>query len=179
MNMTQADELGATYDDAFDSIKRSLANLQRQTSAALMAEFPDREYLSVQAERLRLELESEAVEAVEVNVLVDDKQITIVSQPTGVTVNVEIVDKNSLCVLTVGADMPLAVDNLATSPITSSHSARNAWGAWASAPVHIQGYPAGTICALESAPRLWTDQDEAELKAVARTISNTIEEWAK
>lgn len=168
--------LANNFNEAYDAVRAQVEDLQRQISAGLMAGFPDRDFFSQTAESLRVVLGSESVE---VNVLLAGKQITIVSQPSGTIINVAVPDRESLCVLTVGADVPLAVSNISDSPIATTHPAKGVWEAWASAPVRINGHSAGTICALEVDPREWTEDEELELRKAARVIAKRVEEWAK
>lgn len=168
--------LGHNYDAAYHSIKEQLNDLRRQTAAVLLAEFPDRDILVKHAESLRESLGSDGVE---VNVLMKGRQFTIISMPSGTTVETSYPDESSLCALSVGADMPLAIRNGHKSSITAGHPMLSTWSAWAAAPVHIQGYAAGTVCALEGEPRDWNQDDERELQRIAEIISSTVEDWAE
>lgn len=153
-------------------VRASLEDTRRHWVAYMLAQYPDRELLGVIANTARA---SVSAEAVEINALYDRRQITVASAPPRPRTIVG--DQNSLCVLTVGAGRPLAVDDIRHDRFLDHHSARKSWGAWASAPLVIQGHVAGTICALEHHEREWTRQDEQVLTYVAGQLSVEIERW--
>lgn len=172
--MVDANILGHTYDEAYASVEDSVSKLQRTISAAIFSMFPDRDYLTVQAGEAQHKL---GAESVEVNVILDGKQLTIVAMPDG-QVEVSIDDTDSLCVLVAGRNETLKIDNIQNSLIPKDHNAYKAWGSWIAAPIRVGGFAGGTICALEKKPRQWSPTDEALLEQVAERISDEVSRWS-
>jgi GAF domain-containing protein len=50
-------------------------------------------------------------------------------------------------------------------------------GSWLSHPIHVQGAPAGSICALQREARAWTAAEAEALRNAASQISEAVEEW--
>lgn len=173
--MRELHELAPTYDTAYDSIKEQVNSLRRELSAMLMAEYPDKDFLVQQAELLQGATQADAVQ---VNVILHDKQLTIVSQPNSETVTVTIDARNSLCVFTVSGDEPMTISDIRHDPFLEEHPGKDLWGAWASVPVIIAGQSAGTVCTFDNDSRVWTPEDEAMLQRVADSISKAVNEWA-
>ena len=171
-HMEQAHGLAESYEDALAAFRTSLEDARRHWVAYMVTQYPHRDALQVIADAAR---NTVGARAVEINAIYDGHQVTLASSPDGLSGNCEQAD--SLCVLTVGAGRPLAVDDIAHDPFTEHHAARHRWGAWASVPLIVNGSAAGTICALESTGRSWTEADQSALNHMAGQLSAEIECW--
>lgn len=83
----------------------------------------------------------------------------------------------SFCHLVVAADGPLIVTDAATDARVNDISSvtRMGIGAWAGYPIHAPGGQVlGTICAVDTAPRAWNDQEVRTLATLARAITGEI-----
>lgn len=174
--MTNAEDLGKTYREAYDELSPSVERLQRTLMASIMAMYPDREELAVTADFLRDEL---GVDAIHVNVILPKKQLTIVSRPDQATEIKEIPLDSSLCVLTVSVNKPLYVSDIRESEFMKDHPAKDMWGTWASAPVRLNAQPVGTVCALDDEAREWSTEDQMLIEASARIIETQVTDWLK
>jgi GAF domain-containing protein len=174
--MSNAEDLAKTYREAYDELSPSVERLQRTLMASIMAMYPNREELAVTADFLRDEL---GVDAIQVNVILPTKQLTIVSRPDQATEIKEIPLDSSLCVLTTSVDRPLYVDDIRNSEFLKDHPAKDDWGTWASAPVRLNAQPVGTVCALDEEAREWSTEDQMLIEASARIIETQVTDWLK
>lgn len=174
--MTNAELLGKTYRQAYDELSPSVEKLQRTLMASIMAMYPNREELAVTADFLREEL---GVDAIQVNVILPTKQLTIVSCPDKATEIKEIDLDNSLCVLTTSVDRPLYINDIRNSEFLKDHPAKDVWGTWASAPVRLNSQPVGTVCALDDEAKEWSTEDQMLIEASARIIETQVTDWLK
>lgn len=175
--MSRAEDLGPTYHQAFDDLSDSVQKLQRTIMASVMTMYPNRDELSVAADFLRDEINADAIQ---VNVILSGKQLTIVSAPDGTTSVTEIPIDNSLCVLTVGANTPLHIDNLKENKfLTGQAQSTGDWGSWASAPIRLNNQPVGAVCALGDEPREWSKEDEMLIQATCTIIEKQVTDWLK
>lgn len=168
--------VGTDFDAALEILQSRLDDVKRGVAAVLMIEFPDRDALSVRAQKLREDL---GVDSVEVNVITAEHQVTIVAAPRGTHAELRANREDSLCVLVVGTDQPLFVSDTLHDKLTEDHAAADLWAAWASAPVHVTGCPAGAVCALKAEPRVWTPEEEQIIQDAADDIGAMISEWVE
>jgi len=170
--MTQVHDLGESYDEVLAKFRASLDDTRRHWAAYMLAQYPDRQVLHVVADAARAAI---GAKEVEINAVYKGRQVTVASAPAQARRVVR--QENSLCVLAAGTGWPLAIDDIAHDPITQHHVARKTWGSWASVPLIIQGYVAGTICALEEHRRTWSQREEKAMAVLASQISAEIEDW--
>ena len=177
ITMKPASEIAETFTDAYELASVELHNLARTVNAALMLMYPNRDLLVGVAHEVKTSLNSASVE---VNVLVNGKQCTLVAMPNRDQVIVSIRDRDSLCVLTVLAGEALKVDDINHEKFLEDHSVKEGpWGSWCSVPIELNGVVVGTVCALEEDARTWDDKDEKVLQHAAEIISKTVENWAR
>ncbi len=172
--MTNAEDLGKTYREAYDELSPAVERLQRTLMASIMAMYPNRDELAVTADFLRDEL---GVDAIQVNVIMPTKQLTIVSRPDQATEVKEIPLDSSLCVLTTSVNRPLYVNDVKNSEFLKDHPAKDDWGTWASAPVRLNAQPVGTVCALDDEAHEWTQEEQMLIEASARIIETQVTDW--
>lgn len=173
--MAQMHDAVDDFSAALAELKADIYDVQRHASAYTLSEFPDRTALNEQAALARRSLHADAVE---INAIYNNHQITIGGAPS-VNEPVSIMAPDSLCVITVGVGHALAVNDIANDPITKGHATVGMWASWASAPVYVHGFIAGTVCALEARrPRIWTMHDQSMLEFIAANVTHLVEEWA-
>ncbi|MFF4415721.1 PP2C family protein-serine/threonine phosphatase [Streptosporangium sp. NPDC001559] len=83
----------------------------------------------------------------------------------------------SLCHLVVAADEPLIVTDAAADPRVNDISSitRMGIGAWAGYPIHApDGQVLGTVCAVDTVPRAWNEQEIRTLATLARAVTGEI-----
>lgn len=171
-HMKQAHDVAETYEQAMAKFSATLDDARRHWAAYMLTEFPDREALLEAAARACQQLSAEAVQ---VNVIYGGRQVTIASVP--VSPRRVIPSRNSLCVLTVGAGRPLAIDDIESDPITRHHVVRKQWGSWASVPICVDGFPVGTICALDHDAREWVTADQEVMEQIAVDLTKKVQSW--
>lgn len=174
--MKQLSELGEHYDDTFLDIRAKVKELQREMSAMMLADYPNRDLIVTEAEALQNDM---GADEIWINVLLEGKQITIVAQPDGSIVSTFLDEEQSLCVFVVGTDEPLAVDNIKEDPFLEGKEIVEKYGSWASVPLTVVGQTAGAVCALNAEPHAWTDEDQDKLERISSRISRIINEWAE
>lgn len=179
--MKELTELGADdFPTTFDSVLDEINNLQRNLSALVLTQYPNRDVLLREAQYL---LRSLGASHVQVNAILDDTQFSLITIPVdeGQLPTVEMIKcEDSLCVLTVGYDQPLSMTDIQHSPFLADHETQavGRWKSWASAPIHVGGYAAGTVCALEDTkPRRWDRTDEEALRRAAHVIGERVSAW--
>ena len=172
--MENADTKDEVYEDVYADLGDSVNRLQRTLMASILAMYPNRDELASFTETLCDDI---GADAIQVNVILPGKQLTIVSTPDGATTVREIPSQDSLCVLTVSENQPMKIDDMKKSPFLKNHSSKDAWGAWCSAPIRINMQPVGTVCALMGKSRKWTKEDEAMLVATAKSVETTVLDW--
>lgn len=167
---------GKTYDEVFGKYNESLGGLARSVNAALMTMYPHKEFLTKVSKDA---VEALDVESVEINTIINGKQITLIGMPDGRTL-VKIRDRESLCVLSVGVGEPLAIEDIKKDPFLEGHPAQEGpWESWLSAPVFINHTPVGTVCALGTEPKRWTDEDRVALEGFAKVVGTEVEKWSR
>ena len=171
--MEQAHGLAETYEEAMAKFRASLVDTRRHWLAYTLTQYPHRDVLQVVAETARHTVNSDAVE---INAIYDDRQVTVALSPDGP--HATILAGDSLCALTVASGRPLAVDDIKHDHFLEHHSAPStAWGSWASAPLTIQGHVVGSLCALERHERSWAVEDERVLTSLADELGAEIGRW--
>lgn len=173
--MPAIETLGVTYDDAFADVSDSLAGLERAVNAALLTIYPERGVLENVASSARTRTNSDAVE---VNALVKGKQITLVAEP-GQPVRATVRDRDSLCVLSVGNDEMLWANDIKNSEMLKDHSVVGKWGAWLSAPIRVNRFPVGSVCALQDTARVWSEEDKQVVDELAKVVGDAVENWSR
>lgn len=166
------DVVGEDYDAAIAGLRGSIGNMQRLLAGVWMLQYPDTRFLKETAKTLRRSLGSAAVE---VNIITEDEQLTIVAEPGRTSVTVTPIHE-SLCVLVAGNNQPLQVSDLRHDPIAKNVSKR--WSSWCSVPLHVNGQAIGSVCGLEEErPRVWSELDEALLNQTAVWIGQAVDDW--
>jgi GAF domain-containing protein len=103
--------------------------------------------------------------------LLDDKRQFLASavRPGGVDGPREGPASASYCQHVVAADDVLVVENALTDPLVSDNVAttRDGVRAYLGVPIRKDGYPLGSFCVVDTAPRQWTDGDLAVLQQLA------------
>lgn len=176
--MSNVETLGVNYDEAFTNVSEPLAGLERAVNAALLTLFPDRDMLAAVAVDAKQRID---VDGIEVNAIVRGKQITLVAEP-GQPMRITIRDKDSLCVLTVGANKTLWIEDIKNSEFLDAHGLSDdsaKWGAWASAPIRVFSSPVGTVCAVNREAREWSEEDKQVLESLAKLVGDAVENWSK
>ena len=173
--MNTAKRLGKNHKEAYDYVAESVNNLERTINAALFTMYPERSDFANEANTA---LELLGADAVEVNAMLKNKQITLVVQPGGVT-SIEMRDSDSICVLTVGSGESQHVSDAGEDDFYDGHLARTKWSAWCSSPVKVNGFSIGAMCALETEPRDWTDSDVRVVERGAGIIGQIVEDWVR
>lgn len=167
--------MGEDYDKSLDSVFAEVRDMQRNLVALVLTQYPDR---SLFVSAARDVMRSTGCRAVQVNAIMQDQQFILVNYPDEIAKTSVIPCEDSLCVLTVGFDQPLSLTDIKGSPWLGDHDASHKWASWASAPIHIDGYAAGTVCALESDhPRRWNTADESVLRDAAQVIGDSVSRW--
>ena len=168
------------FQEAYEEVQDRLDNLARSVNAALMTMYPDR---GLYAEVSREALEELNTSAVEVNVIVGGKQWTMIHIPGGGTAITRIRDIESFCVLPVGYDKTMSTPNVEEDDFFAEHFQKDNpdrdWKAWCSAPIRVNGSPVGTVCALDSEVRDWSDEEAAVLQRASKLIGKAVEGWAE
>jgi len=171
-SMVQVHDLGESYDEVLAKFRASLDDTRRHWAAYMLAQYPDRAVLQVVADAARAAVHAKEVQ---INAVYKGRQVTVASAPAKPRRVIR--EEDSLCALTAGTGWPLAIDDIAHDPITVHHAARQLWGSWASVPLNIQGYVAGTICVLEEGERSWTQREQKALAVLADQVSAEVEDW--
>lgn len=177
--MKELTELGQDeFVESFDSVLDSINDLQRNLSALVLTQYPDRNLLLREAEFV---LKSVKCSHVQINAIMQDSQFSLVTFPQGDFPTIlRVRCDDSLCVLTVGFDQPLSLTDISNSPYLTNNKAQDEgiWKSWASAPIHVGGYAAGTVCALEeNRSRRWSRVDEEALRRAAHVIGERVSSW--
>ncbi|WP_019927366.1 GAF domain-containing SpoIIE family protein phosphatase [Nocardia sp. BMG111209] len=84
---------------------------------------------------------------------------------------------DSFCYFPVGTNGPFVVEDAANDPRTAGHPAIGPWGvgAWAGCPIQSpEGYPIGSMCVIDAAPRAWKAEDLDILALLTRAVSNEV-----
>jgi serine phosphatase RsbU (regulator of sigma subunit) len=84
---------------------------------------------------------------------------------------------DSFCYFPVGMNAPFIVEDADKDPRTAGHPAIGPWGvgAWAGFPiVTSDGQPIGSMCVIDPAPRVWTEQELETLAILARAVSSEV-----
>lgn len=170
--MIQVHDLGDSYDEVLAKFRESLDDTRRHWVAYMLSEYPHRDVLQVIADTARRTVSAKEAE---INALYAGRQVTIVSCPPMARRIIRAED--SLCALSAASGRPLAIDDIEHDPITKGHAARKKWGSWASVPITIHGYVAGTLCVLEDHERGWTKGEETALTYMATQLSAEVESW--
>lgn len=173
--MKQLSDLAPTFEDGFEDIQKQVKSMRRELAAVLMAQYPDREFILSQVDKLQGSL---GADETQVNVVLHDRQITIVSKPGEIAVSVEVPSTSSLCIYTVAGDETLVISDIQSNEFMASHPCRSAWGSWVSAPIKVAGQSAGTVCVLDKEARVWTEEEAVQLEQIAQSISDAVNKWA-
>lgn len=167
--------VGEDYEAAIAGLGDSVHNVKRLLAGVWMLNYPNVDSLKEQARTLRRSLGSAAVE---VNIITEDTQLTIVAVPGRTSVTVTPIN-SSLCVLTAGTGKALQVSDLQNDPLVPDSVKASKWTSWCSVPLVINGYTIGSICGLEEdRPRSWTELDEALLNQTAVQVGREVDDWA-
>lgn len=173
--MIELNRTGYDYDESFQAVLDQVNDMQRSLAGLKLAQHPWRDIFLQEAGLLYKSLNCSHVQ---INAIMNDVQITIVTHPDKLSDYTLIPIQDSLCVLTVGLNKPLCVTDIKNDDFLSSHSSNLAWSAWASVPIMIDGYSAGTVCALEeNKPRKWSRVDEESMQRSAHVISEKVSTW--
>lgn len=173
--MTQANELGESFEQALDRFRASLDDTRKHWAAYMLSQYPGIDTLRQTASQAVTYLEARFVQ---VNAIYNDRQHTIMSAP-GEFIQ-SIAATSSFCYLTFGYEHPVAINDIAGDEFVNGHPLQGgAWGSWASVPLHVNGVVAGTICALESGSRNWNLSDQACLQELANDLSIRVSAWAQ
>lgn len=164
------------WGDAMATYESSILQAQREWAGRALRAYPDREKLTNIASALRKNLDSMSVE---VNSIADSTQLTVARVPE--QTNVEIPMKDSLCVFTVAIDKPLKVTDIPEDAWLKDHNVQYAgYMSWASVPIRVAGFPAGTVCALEGTrTRDWTEDEEEKLQVASDSVSKLVSDWVQ
>lgn len=167
--------MGTSFKEVLERCNASLEDTRRRWSSFMLTQFPDEGRLRTLTEGVRDRIGSDAVQ---VNAIYENMQITLAAAPAAYCVTVPV--KDSLCVMAVGNHGPLAIDDIENSPIVKDHPARQAaLGAWASVPISVNGCDAGAVCALEWRKRRWGRADEAELQRASLDVGRMVDSWIR
>lgn len=172
---SNVEKLGKTYDSALKSMRKNVDSKYRVSNAIPLSLYPDREFILKTVQDAAKQLN---VDGIQVQVILNGQQITIVEVPSGV-VEVVIKDCDSLCTLSVGADETLWVKDISQSEFLQDHpSFGSEWNAWCAAPIHIYDSAVGTVCALDRESHSWSTSDKEFLTNLANIIGVAVQEWA-
>lgn len=170
--MREAHDYGETFDEVLDRFEQKVAEARRLLAAQLLVNYPNRARLEQLAQSLHGGIRSEAVQ---INAITADSHIGVAQYPAG---NLAVIPKrDSLCTMTVGIGAPVAVSDIVGDGFTKGHAAQATWGSWASVPIVIDGCDAGSLCALETRPRIWSEHDQVLLQRVADQIGAAVRDW--
>lgn len=176
--MKEVHDLAVSFDEAIAAYEEAVRSAKRQWSARLLRHFPGQALLGEEAEQLRQELNAAGVA---VHSLGDGRQVVLAKSlaPECPVLPDDIAERDSLCVLTIGAEEPLQASDIQGDPFLENHFMHEGQlQSWASAPVFIQGVSAGTVCAVEvEHPRKWTEGEQKTLESAARRVSEFVEQW--
>lgn len=168
-------DVDISFDDAFAQFESMIEDARRDWAAKIMRAYPFKAELEVVADALRQDLKASQIE---VNSVGRKVQTTVARAPAGATVSIDVHD--SLCVIGVGAGVPLQVSDIKRDGFLEGHAAVDmSVCSWASVPIKIAGCSAGTVCALElQEPRVWGDPEQELLEQTATRIGELITEWS-
>lgn len=167
--------MGDDYDKSLRSVFDEVHDMQRNLVALVLTQYPDHALFVKCARDVQ---QATGCRAVQINAIMQEQQFSLITYPDEIGKTTVIPCEDSLCVLTVGFDQPLSLTDIAHSPWIGDHSTKHKWSSWASAPIHIDGYAAGTVCALESEhPRRWNVGDENVLRQAAQVIGDSVSRW--
>jgi len=167
-----SDEGIESIANAINTFDSRLARLERDVASRLLVEYPNREKLEELADRLLERLETELIQ---VNSIGASEQTTVATAPPTNPLKSPL--DQTFCVMTVISGESLSISDVSNESMISQEARDSPWGSWASAPIVVSGLNAGSVCALESHSREWTDSDQEALQATARSLAAEIETW--
>lgn len=108
------------------------------------------------------------VDAAQINVLTDTQQIYVAEWPRVLRRPTDI--RESGCQEVLAAERTVAIDDTRTHPVMCRMPWTATWRGYLGTPLKLDSMVLGTMCALTTHTRAWTDMDRLTLEGIAAMV---------